>query len=343
MQSEEDRIVMHVLYAKHGWSISEIAREFGVNWRTARRHALDVTAIYGPRPCTRELSDAQLAHVTRRLAVCPVIRVTTLHRELVDLGYNGSYDSLRRRVNALRPPAEREPEIRFETAPGVQLQIDWADCGRWLLGSDLVELYALVAILGYSRMIAVRFALDKTRTTTLSLLVECLNDLGGAPAEVLSDRDPAFVIGCTPGGRAVFAPQWIDLAASLGVAPRACRAYRAKTKGKVERGVREVKEDLLCWITGQPLPLRPSIDDYDALGRRWTVDVVSTRRHRTTKRIVGEAWTEERMLLRAIPERLRAHATGDTVSTNVIDLSAIRTMGDVVESRALADYEEVSS
>jgi hypothetical protein len=39
MQCEEDWLVMHVLHAHHGWSISKIAREFGVNWRTAHRYA----------------------------------------------------------------------------------------------------------------------------------------------------------------------------------------------------------------------------------------------------------------------------------------------------------------
>jgi len=33
-----------------------------------------------------------------------------------------------------------------------------------------------------------------------------LADLGGATSEVLTDRDPVFVIGQTADGRAVFAP-----------------------------------------------------------------------------------------------------------------------------------------
>jgi hypothetical protein len=58
--------------------------------------------------------------------------------------------------------------------------------------------------------------------------------------------------------------------------------------------IREVKEDYLAWLTGQVLPVRPSLDWYDAAARRWALDVVATRRHRTTERIVGEAWAEER-------------------------------------------------
>jgi transposase len=121
--------------------------------------------------------------------------------------------------------------------------------GVWPVDGEPRELFALVTILGYSRRPAVRFALDRTRTTTLTRLALTLDDLGGATNHVLSDRDPAFVIGSTSDGRAIFAPEWIDWAALLGVVPKACRPYRAKTKGKVERMVREVKESFLVWLT----------------------------------------------------------------------------------------------
>jgi transposase len=38
------------------------------------------------------------------------------------------------------------------------------------------------------------------------------------------------------------------------VVPRACRPYRAKTKGKVERMIRELKESFLPWLSRQLLP-----------------------------------------------------------------------------------------
>jgi transposase len=343
MQCEEDRAVMHALHVGHGWSIAQIAREFDVNWRTAKRYAESEGVVrYPERERPAELSDSQLAHVRRRLAVCPALRATTLYREVTELGYTGSYPSFARRVRALRPVDEvLDPPLRFETDPGVQVQADWADCRAWLLGVELVRLYAFVAVLGYSRMVAVRFATDTTRSTTLRLLVECLDDLGGAPGEVLTDRDPAFVIGSTPDGHAVYAPEWIDLAATLGVTPKACKPYRAKTKGKVERMIRELKEDFLPWLTGQVLPQRPSLADYDALARRWATEVVATRRHRTTKNIVGDAWAAERPLLQTIPQRILASlaGAGDGDVAPVVDISAVRAAGDVVYTPDLDDYE----
>jgi transposase len=208
----------------------------------------------------------------------------------------------------------------------------------------MVELSAMVAILGCSRAPAFRFATDQTRPTTLARLTKCLDDLGGVTREVLTDRDPAFCIGQTAEGAAILAPEWVDLCAVLGVVAKACRPYRAKTKGKVERMVRELKESFLPWLSGQVLPVQPSLADYDALARRWVEEVVLERRHRTTGRVVGGAWADERPCLRPIPARILARLDQPgavSLAENVIDLRQ-RGIGEHVEVRDLAEYEVVA-
>ena len=346
MQSEDTWMELHVLH-RHGWSIAALAREFGLDWRTARRYATAGTPPrYRPRARPAELTAAGLAHVERRLAACPDLRATVLHRELRDgYGYPGSYTSLRRRVVELRPTATAEPEIRFETGPGIQTQGDWTDCGSWPLGDGSAALYAFVAILGSSRMPAVRFATDKTRPTTLAAIVRCVDDLGGSTADFLTDRDTALMSGSRADGSPIFASDWVDVAALLGTRPRACRPYRAKTKGKVERVIREVKEDFLAWLTGQVFPERPTLAWYDAMARRWTTEVVATRRHRTTKRIVGEAWIEERGLLTPVSRRLLARIEGQETLVPLPDPVSPRqrpaVTGEAVEVRPLAVYAEL--
>ena len=337
---------LHVLH-RHGWSIAALAREFGLNWRTAKKYATaSEPPRYRPRVRPAELSAAGLAHIERRLAACPDLRATVLLRELRDdYGYAGSYTSLRRRVVELRPSETADPEIRFETGPGIQTQGDWTDCGVWPLGDGAVELHAFVAILGCSRMIALRFATDKTRSTTLRSIVRCVDDLGGASAEFLTDRDTALMSGSRADGSPIFASDWVDVAALLGTRPRACRPYRAKTKGKVERVIREVKEDFLAWLTGQVFPERPSLAWYDAMARRWTTEVVATRRHRTTGRVVGEAWAAERGLLTPVSRRLLARIEGQNTLVPLPDpVSASRmpaALGEAVEVRPLAVYAEL--
>ena len=347
MQSEETWMELHALH-RHGWSIADLAREFGLNWRTAKKYATESAPPgYRPRARPAELTAAQLAHVERRLTACPDLRVTVLLRELADgYGYTGSYGSLRRRVVVLRPASAAEPVLRFETDPGEQTQGDWADVGTWPLGDGSAELFAFVAILGCSRMVAVRFATDKTRPTTLRSIVRCVDDLGGATADFLHDRDTALMAGTRADGAPIYAPEWLDVAALLGTRPRACRPYRAQTKGKVERVIREVKHDFLAWLTGQPLPAHPTLAWYDAQARHWARTVVAGRRHRTTDRVIGEAWEAERALLTPVSRRLLARIDGaDTLVPLPAPAAARRTTaaaGETVEVRPLAVYAELA-
>ena len=333
---------LHVLH-RHGWSLSALAREFGLNWRTVKSQVeAEGPRQYPQRVQRTALTESQLAHIERRLAVYPNIRGTDLFGEL-QRGYSfvGSYPAFQRQLRRLRPAVIRDPEVRFETGPGVQTQADWAHLGLFPVAEQMVELHAMVAILGCSRAPAIRFATDCTRTTSLERLTTCLDDLGGATREVLTDRDTAFCVGSTSDGRAILAPEWVDLAAVLGVVPKACRPYRAKTKGKVERMVRELKESFVAWLSGQVLPQQPTLADYDAFARRWIVEVVLPRRHRTTQRIVGEAWAEERAMLRPIPARVLNSLGSDDAVTRpavVVDLTQ-RLLGEHVEARSLGEYE----
>ena len=227
-------------FPRNGWSVSPeirstsaLARRFGLNRRTVAR---EVTAAgprpYPPRAAKHPLTPAQLAHIERRLLVCPVLRATDLHRELQrDFGYSGSYATFGRQLRPLRSSVVTEPEVRFETAAGVQTQIDWKHLGAWPLGEEVVPLHALVAVLGNSRMLAIRIATSCTRAVTFERLLRCLDDLGGVSREVLTDRDTVF---CTAAG-SLLSPEWVDLCELLGTVPRLCRPYRAKIKGKVER------------------------------------------------------------------------------------------------------------
>jgi len=108
--------------------------------------------------------------------------------------------------------------------------------------------------------------------------------------------------------------------------------------------IRELKDSFLPWLSRQLLPPRPSLADYDALAQRWIQEVVLKRKHRTTKRVVGEAWLDERLQLRAVPERVLAKYT---VNLPVVPWAMVadrrqRQLGDVVQLRMLSDYDEVA-
>jgi hypothetical protein len=113
----------------------------------------------------------------------------------------------------------------------------------------------------------------------------------------------------------------------------------------VERVIRELKEGFLAWLTGQVLPERPTLAWYDAAARRWTTEIVAARRHRTTKRVIGEAWATERPLLTPVSRRVLARFEGlETlvpVPVPTTPRPRLVVLGETVEVRPLAVYAEL--
>jgi hypothetical protein len=75
----------------------------------------------------------------------------------------------------------------------------------------------------------------------------------------------------------------------------ACRPYRAKTKGKVERPFRHIREDFFLARSFC------NLEDLNRQLRRWLDGVANPRVHATTRQIVNEAFAEERAHLRPLP------------------------------------------
>ena len=67
---------------------------------------------------------------------------------------------------------------------------------------------------------------------------------GGVPKELLFDQMRAVVLsdGRVGGGELVLNAEFLRFAAHWGFHPRACRPYRAQTKGKVERPIRYIRD-----------------------------------------------------------------------------------------------------
>jgi len=120
MQSGETHVELKAL-RHHGWSVSDLAREYGLSRDTDRRElASEHPRGYPERAKPTALSEPQLVHIERRLVVCPNIRGTDLHAELRhECGYDGSYPAFQRHLRLIRPAQIIDPEIRFETGPGV--------------------------------------------------------------------------------------------------------------------------------------------------------------------------------------------------------------------------------
>jgi transposase len=223
-------------------------------------------------------------------------------RELEERGYQGEVSLLRKYLHSIWPQLPAEPLLRFETAAGEQLQFDWAIFRR-----GPRPLVAFVATLGYSRAGFIRFADNARVETLLEALVGAFEFFGGVPLEVLCDNAKTVVLERHAYGRDLhrFHPRLWDLAQTYGFRLRLCRPYRAKTKGKVERFIRYVRDSFYV-----PLGSRLAMDglELDPLtaqieAGRWLREVANVRVHGTTDARPLDRWQEERLSLRPLPPK----------------------------------------
>ena len=131
-----------------------------------------------------------------------------------------------------------EPVIRFETPAGRQAQVDFARF-RFAWGMR----YALLVVVGYSRLLWCRFYPRQDMATLVDGLEEAFAYFGGVPQELLFDQMRAVITRDLrlEGGALVRNAEFLRFARHCGFTPRACRPYRAQTKGKVERPVRRLR------------------------------------------------------------------------------------------------------
>ena len=218
---------------RQGLSVSAIARRTGLDRKTVRKYVergLE-PPVYGPRQPRGTLLDPFSRYLRERVAAFPELTGRRLHRELRDLGYTGGYTRLTDFLRDVRPAAAPGFERRFETAPGQQAQVDFAQFRTEFSDEPgvvrIVWLFSLV--LGHSRMLWARFVAHQDLPTVLRCHVAAFEALGGVPAEILYDRMRAAVTGEDTRGIACNRTL-LECARHYGFLPKACRACRPQSK-----------------------------------------------------------------------------------------------------------------
>ena len=286
---------------RQGLSITAIARRTGRDPKTVRKYVergLE-PPVYGPRQVGRPNKLAPyLDYLRERIAAFPDLSAVRLTREIRERGYSGAYTAVKRFIAAIRPESLPKPfEVRFETPPGYQAQVDFARFVTFFTdepeSARIVWLFSLV--LGHSRHIFARFVMHQDLQTLLRCHMLAFEAIGGVPIEILYDRMKTAVTGEDADGHIIYNRSLIALGQHYGFIPRACRPYRAKTKGKVERPFSYIRQDFFLARSFR------NLDDLNAQLDDWLASVANVRLHGTTQRIVSEAFAAERPELQPLP------------------------------------------
>ena len=180
------RMLLHQLLDEANGDRAEAARRVGVGrttmYRWIKAGLLDqpietIQARYQSRPPIPTKLEKYTALIEARLAEFPRLSGTRLLAECRAAGYTGGVTQLRAYAQRLRP-VPTEDVVRFETEPGQQAQIDWAHC-RLPWGVR----YALVIVLGYSRLLWLQFY-PRQDLATLILGLEAVLPRGAARSKI---------------------------------------------------------------------------------------------------------------------------------------------------------------
>lgn len=264
----------------------------GTTHRTAKR-VIDANGMGEPTDAPRKRSLVRNTDVARGV-IAEKVRVTdgriSAKRLLPvarTVGYTGSARNFRRAVADAKKTWRRQRRVfrPWQPLPGEHLVIDWTTEGGWQV---------FCAVLAWSRWRFVRVARDQKAATTMRLLAECFEELGGVPKVVLADR-----MGCLKGGVVanvmVPTPDYVRFATHFGFRPDFCEAADPESKGVVEALCRYAQEDLIV-----PADHWASEGEANDACRAWCVEV-NTVVHSTIAAIPQVRLGEERALLRSLP------------------------------------------
>ncbi len=189
-----------------GWAISRRLR--------CSRHtvaaALKRDRPPGPQVVRRpSILEPYKAKIDALLAKTPDLSAVRIWEEIArgPEGYKGSAISVRRYVRTVRPARGRVyQEVRYE--PGQTMQVDWGECGRVHVGETTRRVSVFVAVLCYSRLMYIEFALSQRKAEFYRGLVHALEFFGGSPRAVIFDNLKAAVLNGS-GRAACFHPEFL--------------------------------------------------------------------------------------------------------------------------------------
>lgn len=240
MMTGEEDVSAQALFSR-GWSISAIARHLGRDRKTIRAYVAGERIPGVRKPAGPDVFADFSGYVAARFRDDPHVPLTTLHDELVELGYARSYPSFTRvvRDRGLRPTCPRCVEVggratvEIDHPPGDECQWDWVELpgAPWLPAG--AEAHLLVGVLAFSGRARAVFADAEDQPHLIDALDGVSRRLGGIPRAWRFDRMGTVVQVGTDRVVASFA----EAAKHYAVEVRVCPPYRGNRKGVVEKAI----------------------------------------------------------------------------------------------------------
>lgn len=295
MLSKEDLAVIKAL-KKRGVYQVDIASELGVHPKTVSRALKRGEAPNRKRKRRGSKLDPYKEKIDQLLSE-GVWNAVVILREIEADGYDGKSTILRDYIAPKRALRPGRATVRFETKPGQQLQSDWGEQMTIMAGEE-TKVHFIVNELSYSRRFHFWCTDSQDAEHTYEGLIRSFEYFNGVTQEVLVDNQKAAVLANRRGQPPRFNERFLDLADTYGFTPRACRPYRARTKGKDERMVGYIKGNF--FVRYRAFESWAHLNQLAEQGLREEAD---RRRQGTVKEVVAERFAREQPALSPLPLR----------------------------------------
>ncbi len=311
-----------------GWSYRRIARELGVDRETVARYdrlrrnrsksaisTLGSEASADPNaaiPTAGSLLEDLMfveasGHAPGRPSQCEpfsdlikkkideTLSAQRIWQDLIsENGFTGSYSSVKRFVHRLGVDTPL-PFRRMECEPGQEAQVDFGS-GAWVFEDGKKRRPHILRItLSHSRKSYSEPIWRQTTENFIRTLENAFRAFGGVPKTLVIDNLKAAVTNADWFDPDIN-PKVVEFARHYGTVILPTKPYTPRHKGKIEGGVKYVKNNAL---KGR---IFSSLSEQRQFLIKWEKDVADTRIHGTTKKQVRRVFEEvERQALQSLP------------------------------------------
>ena len=280
---------------RQGFSMRYIARKLGIHRDTVKKYLNSgIPPQYRKHKRKPSILDPYKQIIEDYLKQ-DNYQATWILDRIRQMGYSGSYETLKIYVHQIKEQLQRVAYVRFETEAGLQAQVDLGDFQVQEPNGLVSTIFAFIMVLGFSRAMFVEFVKRCTLESFMEGHIHAFRYLGGIPAEILYDNMKNVVISRN-NGKVIFNSEFLHFAHHYQYQPITCPPYSPWVKGKVERPLDYIRERFWRGYV------------FDSLERTnqdvlcWLDSIANQRIHGTHRQSVRMRWLQEQTSLSKLPK-----------------------------------------